>query len=544
MMNKNALDSFPENYTPTKQQTKILNRVNKFLNGKKKYALISAPTGSGKSFVSKAICNATDECTDDFRQLSLDYDLYKKDYQSGKLQYDDFLASTQPFGAFILTITKSLQDQYITQFDDIRNYKGKSNYDCEVEPESNVQTAPCVFAHKLRDDCWSNDICPYYRSRNDALSSRVSTINYRKFLTIQPEFKQKQVIVCDEASELEEELVSTFSLTVNYKELKYHGIECSKLVTSSYAKSRQWLNSLLIEVEEQKETLAAHQKRVKRSQRELSKLTFLLNMSESLAQVEWNWQNCEYVIDKNAERVIFTPLKVDKLTKHIFNHGEKIVLMSATFIDVDQYCKDIGISKKDCDIIHVESTFDPEKSPIIVSDRYKINFKTKHAVLPKLMPLVRGILDYHKEDKGVIHTHSMDITEYIGDKINDPRLIIRNQEISNDDMLVEHADSDLPTVLVSPSLRFGVDLKDELARFQIIMKVPYPPLSDKRISKLFNNDKNWYTGKTLSTLVQTCGRATRSKHDHSVTYILDAAVVKLLEMNKNKLPDHFVKRIR
>ena len=544
MKNKNALDSFPDNYRPTKQQTKILNRINTFLNGDKKYALVSAPTGSGKSFVSKAICNTTDDCTDEFRHLSMGYDLFKKDYHSGTLHHDNFLDETQPFGAFILTITKSLQDQYISQFDDIRNYKGKANYDCEIEPEFDVQTAPCVFAHKLRDECWDNDICPYYKARNDALSSRVSTINYRKFLTIQPEFKQKQVIICDEASELEEELVSTFSLTVNYKDLKYFDIKCSKLVTNSYSKVRQWLNNLLIEVEEQKEILAAHQKRVKRSQRELTKLKFLLNMSESLAQVEWNWQNCEYVVDKNAERVIFTPLKVDKLTKHIFNHGEKVVLMSATFIDIDQYCKDIGINKKDCDIIHVESTFDPEKSPIIVSDRYKINFKTKHVVLPKLMPLVRGILDYHKEDKGVIHTHSMDITEYISDKINDPRLIVRNQEISNDDMLIEHAQSDLPTVLVSPSLRFGVDLKDELARFQIIMKVPYPPLSNKRISKLFKEDKNWYAGKTLSTLVQTCGRATRSKDDHAVTYILDASVVKLLEMNRNKLPEHFIKRIR
>ena len=543
-MKKDALASFPKDYVPTKQQTKILNRVNSFLNGKKKYAIISAPTGAGKSFVSKAICNTTSECSDQYRQLALDYDLFKRDYTSGRLCHDDFLLKQSAFGAFILTITKNLQDQYIDQFDDIRNYKGKSNYDCEIEPEFDVQTAPCVFAHKLRDECWENDICPYYKARNNALSSRVSTLNYRKFLTVPPEFKEKEVIICDEASELEEELVSTFSLTVNYKDLKYYDINHSKLVTLSYSKARQWLNSLLIEVEEQKETLASHHKRVKRSQRELNKLKFLLNMSESLAQVEWNWQNCEYVIDKNADRVIFTPLKINNLTKHIFNHAKKVVLMSATFIDIDQYCKDIGISKKDCDIIHVESTFDPEKSPIIVSDRYKINFKTKHAVLPKLMPLVKGILDYHKDDKGVIHTHSMDITQYISDKLNDPRLIIRDQEISNDYMLREHAISDSPTVLVSPSLRFGVDLKDELARFQIIMKVPYPPLSDKRISKLFKEDKDWYTGKTLSTLVQTCGRATRSTEDYAVTYILDASVVKLLEMNRNKLPEHFVKRIR
>ena len=63
-MKKDALASFPKDYTPTKQQTKILNRVNSFLNSKKKYAIVSAPTGAGKSFVSKAICNTTSECSD------------------------------------------------------------------------------------------------------------------------------------------------------------------------------------------------------------------------------------------------------------------------------------------------------------------------------------------------------------------------------------------------------------------------------------------------------------------------------------------------
>ena len=126
-MKKDALVSFPKDYTPTKQQVKILNRVNSFLNSKKKYAIVSAPTGAGKSFVSKAICNTTSECSDEYRQLALDYDLFKRDYTSGRLCHDDFLLKQSAFGAFILTITKNLQDQYIDQFDDIRNYKDENN---------------------------------------------------------------------------------------------------------------------------------------------------------------------------------------------------------------------------------------------------------------------------------------------------------------------------------------------------------------------------------------------------------------------------------
>ena len=99
-------------------------------------------------------------------------------------------------------------------------------------------------------------------------------------------------------------------------------------------------------------------------------------------------------------------------------------------------------------------------------------------------------------------------------------------------------------MLVSPSLGFGVDLKDELARFQIIIKTPYPPLNDKRIQKLFKTDKEWYFSKTISSLVQMCGRATRSENDHSVTYILDGNAVNLIQSNKDKLPIHFIERVQ
>jgi Rad3-related DNA helicase len=97
-------------------------------------------------------------------------------------------------------------------------------------------------------------------------------------------------------------------------------------------------------------------------------------------------------------------------------------------------------------------------------------------------------------------------------------------------------------VLVSPSLTYGIDLKDSLARFQIIVKLPYMPLQDKRIKKLFDIDPEWYENKMLNTLVQSCGRATRGANDYSVTYILDGLITKVVTRCKHKLPQHFIDR--
>ncbi len=76
------------------------------------------------------------------------------------------------------------------------------------------------------------------------------------------------------------------------------------------------------------------------------------------------------------------------------------------------------------------------------------------------------------------------------------------------------------------------------------MKTPFLPLSDKRIKKLAEMDRTWYENKTLSAFIQTTGRCTRSKKDHSVTYVLDGKARNLLIDNKHKLPKHFIDRLK
>jgi Rad3-related DNA helicase len=109
-------------------------------------------------------------------------------------------------------------------------------------------------------------------------------------------------------------------------------------------------------------------------------------------------------------------------------------------------------------------------------------------------------------------------------------------------LLSEHSESEKPTVIVSPSLTYGVDLKDDLGRFCIVVKLPYLPLSDKRIKRIFEQDKVWYTNSMLNGLVQMCGRCTRSENDFSNTYILDGNIEQIILMNRNKLPKYFLER--
>jgi Rad3-related DNA helicase len=85
----------------------------------------------------------------------------------------------------------------------------------------------------------------------------------------------------------------------------------------------------------------------------------------------------------------------------------------------------------------------------------------------------------------------------------------------------------------------GVDLKDDLSRFQIIMKVPYPYLGDKLIKKKMNK-YDWYYGyATAKTVVQSVGRSVRNDKDVAVTYILDSGFNWFFEKNERFFSNDF-----
>jgi Rad3-related DNA helicase len=109
-------------------------------------------------------------------------------------------------------------------------------------------------------------------------------------------------------------------------------------------------------------------------------------------------------------------------------------------------------------------------------------------------------------------------------------------------MLVKHENSE-NTVLLSPSMTEGVDLKDTLSRFQIFAKVPYPNYGDPVIQKRMEFYPNYYNMLTGLTLAQAYGRSTRSKDDWSHSFILDKVFVGFMQKNINIMPKWFTEAI-
>jgi ATP-dependent DNA helicase DinG len=540
---KKLLSYFPKDYEPSTGQVNILKKVDECFSSNHKFCIVSAPTGTGKSFLSTTLANASNEPTDSFKRLVESYSAYKQDTFGNYINEVD-CEKEPPFGAFTLTITKNLQDQYKDLFSEAKTLKGKGNYICAVDDISSVEAAPCLFAPRLKDDCWAANRCPYYNSRNLALTSKHTVLNYKMFLHLPSHLKRKNYIICDEASELENEIVKMYSLFLDVSKLKNLGLNIAKPKSTFFKDMHDWLSLLSVQLSEYIESLIKQcNKHTNIVIGEKNRILYFKNLYMQISQTLAEWNSCEWVIDEPEKNCYsITPLKVDALTKHIFDYADQIVLMSATIIDHKKFAESLGITKYA--YVEERSNFNPDKSPIYISKVNAINYSNKQTVLPKIAKQIIELCNTYKTEKGIIHTQSMDITNILQKYLKGDRFLFRNEMQNNDEILNLHYTSTKPTVLVSPSLSYGVDLRDELARFCIIVKLPYLPLGNKRVKRLFDKDKQWYQNQMLNTLVQMCGRATRSKQDYSTTYILDGNIFNVLPQTINKLPAHFVDRIK
>lgn len=535
------LQHFPEGYTPNPSQVKLLKSIDEAFDTGSKFVVCNAPTGSGKSFVSKTLGNVADDSPDEFRELVTSYAAYKR--VQGGYKYQEECDETAPFGCTALTITKALQDQYKELFDETAVVKGKSNYQCAVDERFPVDVAPCLHAASLKADCWAKCKCPYYEARNEALTAQFNTLNYNMFFALPNHLKKRQFLICDEASELEDQLVKEFTCKVDYKFLARMDITVRVLTKNMSA--IKWLSELQVDltdkIDDIKDILATKKTNNKKALLDLTtNMQRLMNLQSKIEQVIDSWDESEYVFERDHMGITFMPLKVDKLSHRLFEYADKVILMSATIIDPNNFCKSLGIT--DYKYVEAESSFDPKKAPIVCNPKYKLNYHTMDKYLPRVIKQVAEICEHHKGDKGIIHSQNNNITAKLSNMLYGDRFLYREPGIKNEDILDQHVKSSDPTVLVSPSMSYGVDLKGDLAKFQILIKAPFLPMKDVRIEKMMKNDFDWYQNKMLCSLIQSCGRGIRSSKDTCITYILDGAIVEAILRAKHKLPKYFLER--
>src|SRR5690606_22861138 len=187
--------------------------------------------------------------------------------------------------------------------------------------------------------------------------------------------------------------------------------------------------------------------------------------------------------------------------------------MSATILDAATFLRSLGLDGEDAAVVRVPSTFPASRRPLVLRPSARLTRRHQEKDLPLLAAAVSELAQDHAGDKGVVHAHSYMIATYLKKHIAADqrwRLVTHVDAAGREAALAQHLSSPEPTILVTPSMTEGIDLADDLARWQVLCKVPYPYLGDKQVGARMERDRDWYDWRTCLSVVQAYGRSVRS----------------------------------
>ncbi len=507
----------------------------------------------------------------------------------------------------ICTATKDLQAQYRRDFPFVFEVKGRGNFPCIIKEDMGLEEScdygPCVqdedydcaFKTRLLDYdvvglgttqelikinplsergyvdglkkqsrlvelSWRP--CHYFHQKWMGAKASHTVYNYRYFLSdifYTGTSQRRKLLVLDEAHQLESEVGDFRSFTVSKTALRF--LPRVQMPESAIEDVETWMDFLsslqdkLLKFIEQA-TEAIEQGRLVEPyternlieaisrEKNLSAVLFVMSGSKK----NWIVSSIQRDGDNKISRATLTPLETASYFGDILDKGAIAFFMSATILSKDYLCKVAGMKPDAAKFIQVrDSDFPVKNRPIRLMNVAWLSAKTMQEGLPKISKAIDNIMSMHKNEKGIIHTTSYVQLQFIRNNVgkeNAARLIETGSSLDREEVIAKHAASKRPTVLISPSLHLGVDLKDELSRFQVIVKVPYPDLTDRKVSEMKRRDPRWYTWYTVLRLAQSYGRSIRNAEDFATTYILDESINYLLKNAQGMVPKWFSEAIR
>lgn len=534
---------------PRDAQIKIMNEVISAINDGYHNIIINAGTGIGKSAIAVTLANH-----------------YRKN---------------AGWSSYILTRTTQLQEQYLEDFSYlIGDLQGKSNYKCNYADTCDDckvldYADNGVFVETECDDC------KYITARNTARESKITTMNYIIYYFmchITHYFPQKDLLILDEAHKLESTIMSIYETSISDKFLKEHlseslysfGLNTDEIDESDVRERLKELKNSLnnelssirfqisaivselgdVVTEERRIQLYAQNRLLSDEQNKLKSLGFKLHeiLLNDVISDNYVWMYDDSY-KKNPEFVL-KPIDVRKQAKSFLDKAHTRIFLTATIGNKDLFTDWLGLDSNDSYLIEADSPFKVENRPIYLNYGRKMsgynpvkqrqNWKTKLA-----LDTIYEIINKHGGERGCIHTVSNAQTSFITDFLDTKNISYIN--VSGKDrnkLLNEYIENDGIRLLIGSAIKDGVDLKDELCRFQILFKIPYPYLGDKQIKARMNRESVWYTYQTVMDLLQAYGRGIRNEDDYCSFYVLDSDIKRLLKTNRDLFSRYFLEAIQ
>jgi len=468
--------------------------------------------------------------------------------------------------AYLLTSQKLLQGQYEREFGDaLQLVKGRENYLCErVPPPARATTAQGLCRRPRGPLCQ----CPYARAKLAALNGPIFCTNTAYFLTLRQwqreQLRRRRLLIVDEAHNLEAQLVRVFTVSFAPDQMKaWFGGPLPRFASAGeyrilFEEQLARLEAELSLIDSRLESLrppgfgaedlltyplTAEEQELLAQRDLLDGALARMHVFLDAADTEWVVRYPDAGLGATLE---LAPLTVSAMAPALLWDAAHIVVLSSAFLGrAEVIAGYFGLDPRDVRTLASPSPFPVEHRRI---EYLPVGILSK-ATLPELEPAlfkeVAAILGRHRSEKGLVHAASYvaarRLLAHLADHAPEQRrrVIFVESSDAKARALEHHRASPLPTVLLSPALREGVDLPDDFLRFQIVTKMPYPDLGDPWTAARQARDPRWYALETAKALVQAYGRSCRNADDHGVTYILDGQFARFVQRYRPLLPAWF-----
>lgn len=506
---------FPDAAFPfwRKYQAETVGRVRTAFDQGWEYVILNAPTGAGKSVTAVAVAQ---------------------------------LMKTR---ALVLVATKLLAEQYENSLPGmVAVIKGRNNYPCAIYPDLNASNAPCdIGAGSGRRVCrfkGSYD-CPYYAAKKFALRSDVVVTNYQYAFNelnwIGRLAQRRPLMILDEAHRTEQQLMQWVTIKISRQMLAECGVatpESTSFLPLTFREWQHWAARSLpqlgreLEVAEKAAEISGWDRGVVRRWRRVEAVRGKV--------AELSIQEKPWLVFNDKTHLLFKPIWVsDYAYRWLFKHGEVRLLMSAT----PPYLKTLGLEPGDCERFAVPSSFPVGNRPFVFEPLASLSWKRRHNELPLLVERCDQVFAYHAKHKGVVHTVSYWLRDAFLRLSKHKDRMMTHGTVDRTVVLERFKRSTSPVILVSPSMGEGVSLDGDLARFQIVAKVPWLSLGDEQVKARMGEDPRWYRFTAATAVIQAYGRIVRGTDDWGTTYCFDTSLRRLLAADRDMFPCWFLEAV-
>lgn len=518
-----------------------------------KIVILEAPVGSGKSAIAMTLA----------RQQAAN---------PSKIPAEE--GEDPPMPVHILTPLRSLQTQYFQDYSkDVVTMKGRSSYPCTTDStpreaaivfkrvregsiaqprysEANCSDAPCKGSPSFYKSCVdSMGACPYTLAMEVAQEHPIVVSNLSSFIfqtVYGQKFKKRSLMIVDECHEIEN-VVRDF---VKKKIIIQAAI--SEDTVRSVPNLMAWIRLLTrpenippeSDVERAKKLGDPAFKSVRDEYME--RIAYLENKEDTYKHgfsVEYEAGFKSGETHQSTTILEFVPHSIGgEAQRLILAYGEKVLLLSGTIYDKSVFCRKLGIDPAEAAFIRIPSTFPVENRPVYLKSQYQVDtsYANWNENFDEMVEKVEKIMTIFSDAKGVIHAPSYMAGEQLANALGSRRIITHNKG-NFQSTLQAFFEATGTEVLVSPTVTQGVDFYGDRARFQILLRVPYPSTQSAFAEDMVKTKFQDYNLSALVTFGQMCGRINRSEDDYGATFLLDSRFHKFVSKNSRLLPQWLLK---